>query len=81
MLNKYRNNDNDNDKLQCFTKSFNFSKILKKNSPGKYALLLYLAISMRWISIMFDAENGGKRRYFRHFYKTNVERYRCESII
>ena len=54
MLNKYRNNDNDNDKLQCFTKSFNFSKILKKNSPGKYALLLYLAISMRWISIMFD---------------------------
>ena len=53
----------------------------KKKSPGKYALLLYLAISMRWISIMFDAENGGKRRYFRHFYKTNVGRYRCESII
>jgi len=52
-----------------------------KYSPGKYALLLYLAISMRWISIMFDAENGGKRRYFRHFYKTNVGRYRCESII
>ena len=26
---KNRNNDNDNDKLQCFTKTLNFSKIKK----------------------------------------------------
>ena len=28
----------------------------KKYSPGKYSLLLYLAIPIRWISKMFDAE-------------------------
>ena len=32
------------------------SQKYKKNSPGKYALLLYLAISIRWISKMFDAD-------------------------
>ena len=31
------------------------SQKYKKNSPGKYALLLYLTISIRCISIMFDA--------------------------
>ena len=34
------------------------SQKYKKNSPGKYALLLYLAISIRWISIMFDADES-----------------------
>ena len=43
-----------NDKLQCFTKTFNSQKY-KKNSPGKYAMLLYVAVSIRWISIRFDA--------------------------
>ena len=51
---KNRNYDNDNDKLQCFTKTFNFSKIKNKCSPGKYALLPYVAVSIRWISIRFD---------------------------
>ena len=50
---KNRNYDNDNDKLQCFTKTL-ISQKYKKNSPGKYALLLYLAISIGWISLMFD---------------------------
>ena len=27
----------------------------KKCSPGKYAMLLYVAVSIRWISIRFDA--------------------------
>ena len=36
MLNKIRNYNNDNDKLQYFTKTFNFSKILKRCSHGKY---------------------------------------------
>ena len=31
------------------------SQNYKKCSPGKYALLLNLAISIRWISVMFDA--------------------------
>ena len=30
------------------------SQKYKKYSPGKYALFLYLAISIRWISIMLD---------------------------
>ena len=53
MLKKNRNVDNDNDKLQCFTKTFNSQKY-KKCSPGKYALLLNVAVSIRWISIRFD---------------------------
>ena len=55
MIKKNRNYDNDNDKLQCFTKTFNSQKY-KKNSPGKYAILLYVAVSIRWISIRFDAD-------------------------
>jgi len=43
-------------------------KLLFKNkkiiSPGKYALLLYLAISKRWISIMFDTKNLFKNRKY-----------------
>ena len=31
----------------------------KKCSPGKYALLLYVAVSIRRISIMFDSVNLG----------------------
>ena len=31
------------------------SQQCKKKSPGKYALLLYPAVSILWISIMFDA--------------------------
>ena len=38
-------------------KSLIFQKY-KKNSPAKYAKLLYLASSIRWISIMFDFEFG-----------------------
>ena len=33
------------------------SQKYKKNSPAKYALLLYLASSIRSVSIMFDLEN------------------------
>ena len=32
-------------------------KYFKKSSPGKYALLLYVAVSIRWISIRFDFKN------------------------
>ena len=52
---KNRNYDNDNDKLQCFTKTFNSQKY-KKISPGKYPMMLYVAVSIRWISIRFDAD-------------------------
>ena len=31
------------------------SQKYKKWSPGKYAMLLYVAVSIRWISIRFDA--------------------------
>ena len=31
------------------------SQRYKKCSPGKYPLLLYLAVSIRWISVRFDA--------------------------
>ena len=31
------------------------SQKYKKYSPGKYALLLYVAVSIRWISIRFDS--------------------------
>ena len=34
------------------------SQKYKKCSPGKYALLLYVAVSIRWISIRFDAEQS-----------------------
>ena len=54
---KNRNYDNDNDKLQCFTKRL-ISKNYKKCSPGKYALLLYVAFSIRWISIRFDTSES-----------------------
>ena len=37
------------------------SQKYKKNSPGKYPMLLYVAVSIRWISIRFDAD---KRRPF-----------------
>ena len=30
------------------------SQKYKKCSPGKYAMLLYVAVSIRWISIKFD---------------------------
>ena len=30
-------------------------KNIKKNSPGKYSMLVYVAVSIRWISIKFDA--------------------------
>ena len=30
------------------------SQKYKKCSPGKYALLLFVAVSIRWISIRFD---------------------------
>jgi len=30
-------------------------KNIKKISSGKYAMLLYVAVSIRWISIRFDA--------------------------
>ena len=30
------------------------SQKYKKCSPGKYAMLLYVAVSIRWISIRFD---------------------------
>ena len=42
---KNRNYENDNDKLQCFTKTFNSQKY-KKISPGKYPILLYVAVSI-----------------------------------
>ena len=31
-------------------------KNIKKISPGKYPMLLYVAVSIRWISIRFDAK-------------------------
>ena len=31
------------------------SQKYKKSSPGKYALFLYEAVSIRWISIRFDS--------------------------
>ena len=34
------------------------SQKYKKCSPGKYALLLYVAVSIRWISIRFDTVNN-----------------------
>jgi len=33
------------------------SQKYKKCSPGKYAMLLYVAVSIHWISIRFDAQN------------------------
>ena len=38
-----------------FYKKFNCQKY-KKNSPGKYPMLLYVPVSIRWISIRFDAK-------------------------
>ena len=38
-----------------FYKKFNCQKY-KKNSLGKYPMLLYVAVSIRWISIRFDAK-------------------------
>ena len=51
---KNKNYENDNDKLQCFTKTFNPQKHKKKCSPGKYPMLLYVAVSIRWISIRIE---------------------------
>ena len=39
-----------------FDKKSLISHKYKKNSPAKYALLLYLASSIRSVSIMFDIE-------------------------
>ena len=50
---KNRNYDNDNDKLKCLQKRL-ISQKYKKCSPGKYAMLLYVAVSIRWISMRFD---------------------------
>ena len=52
-VSKNKNNDIDNDKLQCFTKKLNFSINIKK-----YALLLNLAVFISSVSIMFDSEFG-----------------------
>ena len=56
------NYDNDNDKLQCFTKTFHSQKY-KKCFPGKYALLLYVAVSICWIVIRFDFCQVGALKY------------------
>ena len=50
----FKKNDNNNDKLQYLPKSL-ISQKYKKYSPTKYALLLYLAVAIRLVSIMFDA--------------------------
>ena len=49
-----KKNDNNNDKLQYLPKSLISQKYLKY-SPAKYALLLYLVVSIRSVSIIFDA--------------------------
>ena len=41
-------------KLYLLYTDYLISQKYKKNSPAKYAKLLYLASSIRWISIMFD---------------------------
>ena len=41
-----------------FYKKRLISQKYKKCSPGKYAMLLYLAVSLRWISIRFDSNLG-----------------------
>ena len=50
---KNRNYDNDSDKLHVLQKRL-ISQKYKKCSPGKYALVLYVAVSIRWIYIRFD---------------------------
>ena len=52
---KNRNYDNDSDKLYNVLQKRLISQKYKKCSPGKYALLLYVAVSIRWISIRFDS--------------------------
>lgn len=49
-----QNNDNVNNKLQCFTKKNLISPKFKKYSTAKYALLLYLAVFIRSLAKMFD---------------------------
>ena len=51
---KNRNYDNDSDKLHVLQKRL-ISQKYKKCSPGKYALVLYVAVSIRWIYIRFDS--------------------------
>ena len=42
-------------------------KNIKKCSPGKYAMLLYVAVSIRLISIRFDATQfKGKKKKYKH---------------
>ena len=55
------------------------SQKYKKWSPGKYPMLLYVAVSMRWISIRFDAVNSYHIYIFKHlnylvndFFATNL---------
>ena len=56
MLKKNRNydNDSDNDKLQYFTKTFNFQKY-KKMFSRKIRHVAIRSGSIRWISLRFDA--------------------------
>ena len=42
-------------KLYLLYTDYLISQKYKKWSPGKYAMLLYVAVSIRWISIRFDA--------------------------
>ena len=56
---KNRNYENDNDKLQCFKKTL-ILKNIKKFSPGKYATLLYVAVSIRWIYKVWRPINRGQ---------------------
>ena len=41
-----------------FYKKRLISQKYKKCSPGKYAMLILVAVSIRWISIRFDAKIG-----------------------
>ena len=50
------------------------SQKCKKCSPGKYAMLLYVAVSIRWISIRFDFGNAlwnAQLKIF--FYELNMD--------
>jgi len=43
-------------KLYLLYTDYLISQKYEKCSPGKYAMLLYVAVSIRWISIRFDAD-------------------------
>ena len=50
-------------KLYLLYTDYLISQKYKKCSPGKYAMLLYVAVSIRWISIRFDAFKSGIVQY------------------